>query len=514
MKKTNLIICICLTTAVAGLFAGPLSHVLFYHEQHQLFLFDKGYFMEHLGRPEGLLAYVTAFIVQFFYYHIAGCLLMGGITGAVYLLNTQIIRKLSGFPDVWQLSLLPALALLIHYISIERTPNIAIGWLLCETVIWLILWGTANWKVLAGLWMAAGAGLIYAAGWLVTLAAFGFGAGASAFTYLAGKQTNGYSRIIKKPMLISCLCVLVYGTGCFYFFIRQFNIRERLMLLMDYHTQREEWDDVLQCSTHYRGNNYLHTYLTNLALYNTGRMPYDLFRYPQPFAARSLFFPWTGNSRESEYGGLIYAGLGYPNEAQRWTTEHMTVFGFTPSALQRLVLYNLSADRPRAAQRFANILDRSLFYKNLPTPVPLPAIAPDTARAAHFINVDDLLPDLLYACNHQPDNRMAFEYLMSYYLLNNQVVSFVENLYRVRNFSYPELPVLYQEALMLYKIKVSPEKYEELGIDVSEETKERFREYIRLYTAKDAVNLKRKFGDTYWYYLHFRSPLGSKIVQP
>lgn len=514
MKKTNLIIGICLIAVVAGLFAGPLSHVLFYHEQHQLFLFDKSYLMEYLGRPEGLLAYITAFIVQFFYYPIAGCLLVGGITGMVYLLNTQIIRKLSGFPDVWQLSLLPALTLLIHYISIERTPDIAVGLLLCEAIIWLILWGRTNWKIRGGLLIIAGAGLSYVVGWLVTLTAFGFAAGSSAFTYFAGTQTKGYSRIIKKPVLITGLCVLVYGAGCFYFFIRQFNIRERLMLLMDYHTQREEWNDVLHYSACYRGNNYLHTYLTNLALYNTGRMPYDLFCYPQPFAARSLFFPWTGNSRESEYGGLIYAGLGYPNEAQRWTTEHITVFGFTPSALQKLVSYNLSAGRPRVAQRFTNILNRSMFYKNLPAPTRLPAIAPDSTRAAHFINIDDLLPDLLYACNRGPDNRMAFEYLMSYYLLNNQVVSFVENLYRIRNFSYPELPVLYQEALMLYKIKASSEKYEQLDVDVSEETKERFAEYIRLYTAKDAVNLKRKFGNTYWYYLHFRSPLGNKIVQP
>ncbi len=46
---------------------------------------------------------------------------------------------------------------------------------------------------------------------------------------------------------------------------------------------------------------------------------------------------------------------------------------------------------------------------------------------------------------------MAFEYLMSYLILGNKPKQFVENLPRIKTFSYPEMPPLYQSILDNYK---------------------------------------------------------------
>ncbi|MCS3096490.1 DUF6057 family protein [Bacteroides fragilis] len=64
--------------------------------------------------------------------------------------------------------------------------------------------------------------------------------------------------------------------------------------------------------------NQLISYFHNLALYHTGKLPYQLFDYPQKLGVKALYFPWNSDSRESEYGHFIYEDLGYINEAQRW----------------------------------------------------------------------------------------------------------------------------------------------------------------------------------------------------
>ena len=61
-------------------------------------------------------------------------------------------------------------------------------------------------------------------------------------------------------------------------------------------------------------------YFCNMALYHTGRMPYDLLKYPQNYGINSLFLPWVSDPRQSRYGHYLYEQLGYINEAQRWAS--------------------------------------------------------------------------------------------------------------------------------------------------------------------------------------------------
>ena len=127
-------------------------------------------------------------------------------------------------------------------------------------------------------------------------------------------------------------------------------------------------------------------------------------------------------------------------------------------------------------------------------------------------NILNLGPELSYLCDRDSTNRMAFEYLMSNLILSNQITRFAENLERIRNFASPSLPRLYEEALYSYKLGVDDETFQALGFTISQETEERFRNYYILYQHKELKKLKEQFGDTFWYYLHFLSPYGNKII--
>lgn len=107
---------------------------------------------------------------------------------------------------------------------------------------------------------------------------------------------------------------------------------------------------------------------------------------------------------------------------------------------------------------------------------------------------------------------MAFEYLMSDLLLSNRLIRFVENLDKIHAFNYPDLPRIYEEALYIYRLGTDEETFQKCGFTIRPETEEKFKRYYSLHQRNDLKELKRQFGNTYWYYLHYISPHGNKII--
>ncbi|MDR1153548.1 MAG: DUF6057 family protein [Bacteroidales bacterium] len=596
ITRKQWILLFLLTAGFSGLFSGMLSHVIYDHEQHQLFLFCKGYFYSHLGLPGGLLKYITAFVVQFFYHPLLGSVLLASCIALVYPLGAIAGARISGKPDTLQLSLLAPLFLMIQYAAIEFPVSVVIGVLLNQLFVILLLrlprkvCYFALFPFVSALYFLTGGYCLIFISMAMTnalshagrqtkrqiplFAAFSIGlpflgsyvcavpvhtaitaalpdaisAGVllllllllshPVLAYLFQERlTQSLTRLhrgfssageaervrSKRTVIVSVffpLCYLLSASG---FLMNNFDSRVRILLQASQYAKQNNWQGVLQSAGQYDGKNHLATYLTNLALFHTGRMPGQMFSFRQDWGKESLFFPWTGNSRESEYGDLVYAGLGYLNEAHHWTFEAMTVFGQTAPILQKLIAYNIANERPAVARRFINVLRQSLFYRSWADradkiirdsrSLPYHRVSDDTAHPARFSNFTDIGPDLLYLCRREPGNRMAFEYLMSYYLLTNQVVKFAENLWRKDAFSYPKLPRAYDEALLTYQLGVSPDVFRQLRIDVQPETMERLKQYYAMLRGKsDRRQLKEKFGDTYWYYLHFESPYGNKII--
>lgn len=471
-------------------YQGVLSYIPYYHEQHSLFLFSEAYFLQQMN-SEGLLSYLTSFLVQFFYIPALGSALLASLLCIISLLIRFNIRKITGQTDKFLLSLLPSVYLFIHMMSAGNSLTPVVACFLGISVL------SAINAFLPGPWKYVGQ-----LSWLS----------------IRGKKTN---------LLLSLFVILVYAGGTFYVFAHSYNRSERFMLLTEKYVKSRNWDEVLKQTNKYFSygrSNQLMSYFHNLALYHTGGLPYHLFDYPQGLGVKSLYFPWNSDSRESEYGHFLYEDLGHTNEAQRWEFEAMVVWGETAPHLLNLAKYNIINHRPLVAQRFINLLKQSLFYKEeaeilekqLSTgQVPgLRSSLTDVYEVpARFSNVMNIGPELLYLCEKDSTNRMAFEYLMSDLLLGNNVVRFAENLKYMKYFSYPQMPPNYEEALYIYKLGVDEETFAKLNLTISEETEQRFQRYYALYKNKNMQALKAEFGNTYWYYLNFYSPYGDKIIK-
>jgi hypothetical protein len=122
------------------------------------------------------------------------------------------------------------------------------------------------------------------------------------------------------------------------------------------------------------------------------------------------------------------------------------------------------------------------------------------------IDIETLLLTLLEENRY---NRMAFEYLMAYYLMTRQVNKVVENLPRLDDLGYRQIPVHYEEAIYLHALNTGEDV--ELGWrTVRPETTARFETFARLMTDANQpskqqalLELAKEHPGSYFFYFSF-----------
>jgi hypothetical protein len=122
------------------------------------------------------------------------------------------------------------------------------------------------------------------------------------------------------------------------------------------------------------------------------------------------------------------------------------------------------------------------------------------------VDVDIMLIDLL---DSNSSNRMAYEYLMALYLMSREVDKIVENLYRLEDLGYDEIPGLIQEAVCIHALNTG-EEIDLLGYTLSPETVERYNAFSDIMSSsslagrQDALKtFAVKYPGSYFFYYVF-----------
>lgn len=307
------------------------------------------------------------------------------------------------------------------------------------------------------------------------------------------------------------------------------------VLQVEYYAHRRMWPQVLETARLVPRRHYdLVVYLTvNWALYHEGRLPHDLLRYAQHrgslLRAPEEFIPPAGG----EYTGPspltymrlsdIYLDLGRVNESEHMAHEALEGQGPRPWILERIALVNIGKGRTGVARTFLRALEGDLVYgkwarQRLRRLEADPSLSADeeVARLRRFRpqhagrgerSIDGMLRALL-AKNGR--NRMAFEYLMAYYLLTGNLEGVVGKLERVRGLGYSSTPRNYEEAAALYAA-ISGRS---VGAPAaSEETVRRLRQFEQALLRQGGDSraacraLAKDYGDSYFlYYTCYLAP--------
>ena len=240
-----------------------------------------------------------------------------------------------------------------------------------------------------------------------------------------------------------------------------YDTKKKTLFVIDYYAGQRMWPQLLRAA---RGHpdNYFVVNAVNRALYHTGRLSYDMFSWPQHPDTLFLSTKKYQSAHWKKFG--IYLDLGLVNMAENALTESLEGLGERPVILKRLALINMAKANYDSARIYLGALSKTLFYDDWANNYlarlksdpdlsedkqiqRLRSVCMQKDYGYTTLNVETMLLQLL---DKNRQNRMAFEYLMSLYLLTGQLEKFVQNLDRLDDFSFSQFPPLYEEAMLVY----------------------------------------------------------------
>jgi len=321
--------------------------------------------------------------------------------------------------------------------------------------------------------------------------------------------------VLVRALAVIGLAILILTTTL--------NETAKSRLTIRQYARQRNWDGVLEEIRQHPNVDAISSFHMHRAMYHTGRLGDDMFRYPQNFGIDGLIPLKEDVLFYATEAANFWFEMAHFNEAEHWAHEALTQQGANPWILRRLAEINAIKGNRSMLQSWTTLLDQTLlqrkwadpFKAQLADPTPLKDQPAIKQARAQWIDSDFLihlnLPEMdfvsLYRRN--PENHMAYEYLMAYYLLARQVGWFVNEIEAMRNFPYSRLPMHWEEALLIYMVETKSTDPVFAGFPISVESIQRFNDYQQILTKyggnrKSAhEELRRKYGGTYWYYLMY-----------
>jgi hypothetical protein len=265
---------------------------------------------------------------------------------------------------------------------------------------------------------------------------------------------------------------------------------------------QNEWDQILKISKRVKNPDQYTAYYTNLALAMKGELPDKMFRYSQTDES-GLFLIREWDDFNLRYGSDFYYHTGIFNEAIRWIFDAY-IFrrkGMDYHTLTRLALWNKEGGYEPVAEKYFNILEGTLMYgswakRQRNTPVPQQEKSAIT-QEEFYIGGREIIADMAWHSDNNPENRMMLDYLLCYLLLKNDLEKFL-NLFNIcYQSSSNELPQAYQEALLFI---AGMGKIDIRNYPISPTIMQRYQTFYSMATKGNEAGLKKKYSDTWWYY--------------
>ena len=340
-------------------------------------------------------------------------------------------------------------------------------------------------------------------------------------THNAARQKKLSPAIFRKPA-VTAIPIVLMAAGLYF----SYDQMSKPFVLANDYAIRKQWDKVLELgrSLPKGKSNVYFNHDINRALYHTGKLPYDLFRFPQTPHGLLL----THEKKESYLTQLklcdVFMELGQVNVAERLASEVLATKGNFGIVIEKLAWINIIKGQTGTARIYLNALKKDLIYRRTAEKLlialdngfsPEKAAYVDRVRSNMFEeghagiskdSIDQILIELLV---HNPRNKMAFEYLMACYLLTGRADKIAMNMERLSDLGYKAIPTLYEEAILIY-FGSQGQKVDLKKFNIKRNTFERYAKFVQLRNAMGPNNrqavlgrLIGEFGSSYFFYFTF-----------
>ena len=278
----------------------------------------------------------------------------------------------------------------------------------------------------------------------------------------------------------------------------------------------EKWEEIIRQAEQEIPDRKQGKEALSLALSRTGQMSTLLFHFnPGP---NDFFIPFNIQGQAPMIASEPYFYLGLINFSKMLcveTTESTPDETRPVRMMQRLAEDYLITGEYEVAGRYLWYLERTLFYRQW-AKESRKYLFDDQKVEAHplwgKLRKQQVHDDFYYQYERNdaalisllrsdPHNKIAYEYLMSWYLLRKDFDSFLKYLPLVNTMDYNGFPVVFQEAVAYVKtlFGVVPEGLDQYPI--SAEVQQRFNRYAQAFQqggSSQPAEMKKLFGNTYW----------------
>ncbi|MGD0755092.1 MAG: DUF6057 family protein [Bacteroidales bacterium] len=403
-----------------GFFA---DYILFYQEKSSLFIFSSDFLLENLHQPGGLLIWLGKFFSTFYYYPLAGAIILSSLLTMIVILASKIILILKGnsfrvipfiigvslfylqteyhFLLFNSLGLLLQLAIfwfIIRYLSFFKgwaaviivpfwfyaTGGFALIFLLLMTLYFAFDKENKGWIRLIALWSLSFITFYISKEYLFSqsgksLLTFPFidhGTGSQRILFISISGIISILPVISKirfrlpdklrisdftwsTIISIILVIIVVIIG-----IRRFDNKTKQYFHVENLFFHNKFSEVIEFNSSNPPTNSLTIFLNNIALCESDKLDDLLFHFLQSPDGKTLFLKWEMVDEVLNRGGYFYYEIGMINEAHRWAFENMVMKGHSPEGLKMLIKTELINANYEVASRYINILKKTLFYKN------------------------------------------------------------------------------------------------------------------------------------------------------
>ena len=225
---------------------------------------------------------------------------------------------------------------------------------------------------------------------------------------------------------VSGLAVALFLAGYFYNVVHS---RSYYRLIEEQHLAAEgKWDELIE-SADRRQPNYLISYL-NLALAQKGQL-IDKLGYYNPQPVSKVMFPTPNLKTGLSLQSAVYLSWGYVSAARQaaFDANMVTPGMHNPEQLKILVLTNMTLGSPEVAEKYLNILEKTLFHRvwacEMRRALDDPSHESDELRRlrdalpakGEYVRYDGLKGDMMDILEADPSNRILSQFYTAYQML-------------------------------------------------------------------------------------------------
>lgn len=319
---------------------------------------------------------------------------------------------------------------------------------------------------------------------------------------------------IKVPKWIGSLwvnvCIILSVVGSSLYFLIVLDERNHTQnehARLEYFGENERWMDILEVVTPADARrDDIKRHYALLALAKTGNLTQYAFLYGLDGSNCFLFYD-NINPLCLNYNSIFCQSMGMHNATihQCYQQGIQSVAGIGFSSIRRLADTYIELKDYELARKYVDILEHSTCHRSwvkdrLEQLEAIRNAEPEYGYDEFNAKIAEVTHMISSMVDRNRNDRTYADLLLCALLADEEGDKFLQIFRYIAEIQYPDgrnIPRLYEEALILISM-VDPSAVQ--GFQISEETKQRFADYIALMNAGKGNQALRKYADTYWVY--------------